>query len=131
MSATTDAELERLASARYVSLTTFRRDGTPVATPVWASRDGESLWAWTEGSSGKVKRLALDQHVLLAPCDGRGRLQGVPVEGHARVSAATEDVARVERLHAAKYGLVFHAWRTFGRLVRRTTDYVALEISLR
>ena len=32
-----------LADARFVSLTTFRRSGAPVSTPVWVARDGGSL----------------------------------------------------------------------------------------
>ncbi|MBI1377505.1 MAG: PPOX class F420-dependent oxidoreductase [Frankiales bacterium] len=130
MTATTDEELERLGAATYVSLTTFRRDGRAVATPVWASREADALWVWTEAGSGKVKRLHHDSRVLLAPCDARGRLQGAHVEGTARVSSAPEDLERVTRLHAAKYRLAFHAWRTLGRLVRGLPEYVAVEITL-
>ena len=45
-----------LADHRFVSLTTFRRSGAPVSTPVWASRDGDLLVVLTPVGSGKVKR---------------------------------------------------------------------------
>ncbi|MDT0352926.1 PNPOx family protein [Pseudonocardia charpentierae] len=37
------ATIDDVAGERFVSLTTFRRDGTPVATPVWIARDGDAL----------------------------------------------------------------------------------------
>jgi PPOX class probable F420-dependent enzyme len=42
-----------LPVSTYVSLTTFRRNGAPVATPVWAAPDGETLAVWTRADSGK------------------------------------------------------------------------------
>lgn len=72
-----------LAKSGYLSLTTFRRDGTPVATPVWVAQDGTDLVVVTQRSSGKAKRLRNDSRVLLAPCDMRGRVVGDVVEGTA------------------------------------------------
>jgi len=45
-----------LGDHRYLSLGTFRRDGTLVPTPVWFAADGEHLWAFTLRETGKVKR---------------------------------------------------------------------------
>jgi hypothetical protein len=42
-----------LPTSTYVSLTTLRRSGVPVATPVWAAPEGESLIVWTRADSGK------------------------------------------------------------------------------
>ena len=128
MGASTNAEIERLAAGSYVSLTTFRRDGTPVATPVWASRDGDRLYVWTEAGSGKVKRLRVGGRVLLAPCDSRGRLQGAQVEGTGVVLEGAADVQRVRLLHRAKYGLQFRAFDLGAAVLRR--GLVAIEISV-
>jgi PPOX class probable F420-dependent enzyme len=75
--------MTRLPHSQYVSLTTFRRTGAPVATPVWAAPDGESLIVWTRADSGKVKRLRHTSRVTVAPCDVRGRVQAPPVDGVA------------------------------------------------
>jgi len=56
-----------LPSSTYVSLTTFRRTGVPVSTPVWAAPDGETLVVWTRTDSGKVKRLRHTSRVTVAP----------------------------------------------------------------
>jgi uncharacterized protein len=130
MSATTNAEIERLGAATYLSLTTFRKDGTPVATPVWASKDGDRLYVWTETDAGKIKRLRNNGRVLLAPCDSRGGLQGAQVEGTAVVLDAPSDVARLRALHRAKYGLQFRLFDGFASVFRRARGHVGIEISV-
>ncbi|HEX7662619.1 MAG TPA: PPOX class F420-dependent oxidoreductase [Pseudonocardiaceae bacterium] len=62
-------ELDRLAASRYVLLTTFRKDGRAVPTPVWAARDGQDLVIWTAANTGKIKRLRNNGTVEVSPCD--------------------------------------------------------------
>lgn len=107
------SSLEALARGKYLSLTTFRRDGTPVATPVWLVRDGDALRVITQADSGKAKRLRNDTRVLLAPCDARGHLKGHQVEGTATLEDPAE-TARTAQLIEARYGLLgkFLMWRS-------------------
>ena len=65
-----------LSGHRYASLTTFRKTGKPVATPVWFAGDAERIYVWTNASSGKVKRLRNNRSVTLAPCTYNGRVLG-------------------------------------------------------
>ncbi len=75
-----------LAGERYVSLTTFKRDGTPVATPVWVtSDDGKRLLVWSGAKTWKVRRLRRDPRVLVAPSSFRGIERGERVAGRARI----------------------------------------------
>jgi len=71
----TPSALDTLASAKYISLTTFRKDGSPVATPVWLARVDDALVVVTDPGSGKVKRLRNNPSVLISPCDMRGRVR--------------------------------------------------------
>ncbi len=96
---------DALAQAKYLSLTTFRRDGTPVATPVWLVPDGDALRVVTQADSGKAKRLRNDPRVLLAPCDARGNLKGEQVEGTALLEDAAE-TARTAAMIEKRYGLL-------------------------
>ncbi|MFN8074621.1 MAG: PPOX class F420-dependent oxidoreductase [Kineosporiaceae bacterium] len=89
--------LAPLATEKYVRLTTFRRDGTPVATPVWVVGDGEDLLVCTGAASGKVKRLRHTPRVLLVPCDGRGKVREGAAEIEAR-GAVVEDKAQTRRV---------------------------------
>ena len=75
---------------KYLSLTSFKRDGTGVATPVWFVEEGGHLLVETDADSYKVKRIRRDGHVRVAPCDARGRARGEPVEADARILAADE-----------------------------------------
>lgn len=97
--------LETLASAKYLSLGTYRRDGSVVRTPVWLVRNGDRLLVTTRGSSGKVKRIRARGDVLLAPCDARGRLRGEEVEGTAVLQDA-EGTSRTTELVRRRYGFL-------------------------
>jgi PPOX class probable F420-dependent enzyme len=73
--------LDRLADERFALLTTFRKDGQTVPTPVGTARDGSELLVWTSANSGKVKRIRRDGTVEIAPSDSRGTPTGDSVRG--------------------------------------------------
>lgn len=129
-STASNPEIDRLAAGQYVSLITYRKDGTAVPTPVWVSRDGDKLLVWTQADSGKVKRIRNRGHVMVAPCDARGGLQGEPVDAAARILDDPAELARVQKMHEGKYGVVFKLFRAAGRIVRRGKDYVGIEITV-
>ena len=98
-------DVETLAKSQYLSLTTFRRNGTPVATAVWLTRHGDELVVVTSMSSGKAKRLRNDSRVLVAPCDMRGRVGGDSVEGIARLQDEAETAVSIDLIRR-RYGLL-------------------------
>ena len=125
-----------LADSRFVSLTTFRRSGEPVSTPVWVGRDGASLVVLTPAGSGKVKRLRRDPRVQIRPCGRFGTVaDGVdPVTGTAEVREDPADVARardaIRRAYPLESRLVLGIERLVERLRRRPrTERLALLIS--
>ena len=105
-----------LGKAQYLSITTFKRDGTPVSTPVWVAPDNGTLLVHSEAKSWKVKRIRRDGHVRVAPCSVRGSIRGDSVDADATID---EDTATVERLLARKYGLVFRGEKAFTALTRK------------
>ena len=111
-------ELDRLAAGQYLSLTTFKRDGTAVSTPVWLARDGDRLCVITEAQSGKAKRLRHTSRVELAPCTSRGQETGPRAHGEA-VLADEAGTAHVRSVVAARYGWQFKAFDLLGRLRTR------------
>ena len=107
-----------LGDEKYILLTTFRRDGTPVATPVWAVKlDGERVGFWTSSGSGKAKRLAHTARVTVAPCDARGRVKAgaVTVEATARVVTGSE-LEDIRRRIVSKYGLMTKFTKLLGTI---------------
>lgn len=111
---------------QYVSLTTYRKDGTPVATPVWLVGYENDVAIWTGAKTGKVKRLNRNPAVTVAPCTVRGRVTGEPVAGRAR-RLSTEDNRRVQALIRRKYWLT--GWLVTWRARRRPDATVSYAIT--
>lgn len=111
------SEFARVSAAKYVLLTTFRKDGTPVATPLWAAADGDRLLMWTVTDSYKVKRIRRNPDVTITACDVRGKPNGEPVAARAVILDATETDHARDAI-ARKYGIL--GWITMkGSLLRR------------
>jgi len=108
-----------LDDEKYILLTTFRRDGTPVATPVWVvGLDGGRLGFWTSSGSGKAKRLAHTERVTVSPCDARGRVKanaGV-VDATARLVTGSE-LEEIRQRVVAKYGVMTKFTKLLGTLI--------------
>jgi uncharacterized protein len=96
-----ETEVSRIAG-KYLSITSYRRDGTGVATPVWFVTEDGRLLAMTAVGSGKIKRIRRNPLVTVAACSARGRLRGRTIQARAELLPSTE-VERVKRLIRRKY----------------------------
>ncbi|SNS19850.1 PPOX class F420-dependent oxidoreductase [Rhodococcoides kyotonense] len=122
------SSFQEIADGKYVSLTTFKKDGTPVATPLWGARDGGRLLVWTTADSWKVKRIKRNAAVTIAPCSARGTVQGDAVDGRAEIldSSGTE---QARAAIAKKYGIL--GWLTIkgSNLRRGKTGTVGISVT--
>jgi uncharacterized protein len=119
-----------LEGQRYMSLSTFRRSGAEVATPVWFAASGGKLYVFTAGDSGKVKRLRLSSRARVAPSDARGRVRGTRRNATARV---VTDASTIEQAHAAmraKYGWQIVMTDLISRLTGRLSRRAWIEIDV-
>jgi PPOX class probable F420-dependent enzyme len=113
-----------LEDEKYLLFTTFRRDGTPVSSPVWSVPLGSGqLGFWTSSGSGKAKRLAHTNRVTVQPCDGRGKVKAgtEPVEATARLVSG-DDMNEIRRKITDKYGFMTKITKllgTIGGIVKR------------
>ncbi|MFE3545305.1 PPOX class F420-dependent oxidoreductase [Nocardia sp. NPDC059177] len=96
--------LGEAGTANFVLLTTFRKDGTPVGTPLWAVAREDKLYVWTVTDSWKVKRIRRNPEVTLQPCNAKGDARGEIVTGTARLLDAGE-TERVRSWLRRKYWL--------------------------
>ena len=124
--------IDDLAAGKYISLATYKRDGTRVATPVWVTREGDRLYVITEAQSGKAKRLRNSPKAQVAPCDMRGTLTGDAEDATAVLLDAkgTRDV--LDRVNA-KYGLMARLFGLRGTLASvrgKPATQVGIEITL-
>ncbi|GAA3156427.1 PPOX class F420-dependent oxidoreductase [Planomonospora alba] len=120
--------IRELAAEPYVSVTTFRRDGTAVATPVWTAPDGEALVIWSAASAGKVKRIRNNPEVTVRACDARGNARGEEAAGRAEILSA-EETERVRGLLVGKYGLQARLVILGSRLRRGKAGSVGVRIT--
>ncbi|TFC01817.1 PPOX class F420-dependent oxidoreductase [Cryobacterium adonitolivorans] len=114
------ATLAGIADERFVSLTTFRRTGEPVSTPVWIAADGADLIVTTPKESGKVKRLANDSRVHLRPCSRTGAVRDDAVTVEARAVIVDDDPSRalLTRVFGGKYRAEYRVFMFIERLGR-------------
>jgi hypothetical protein len=91
---------------KYISLGTFRKNGTKVPTPVWFGEDGDKLYVMTLSKMGKTKRVRNNPQVTVAPCTIRGKVTGPEFAAQARL-LPPEEHARARQTVTRKYWL---AW---------------------
>ena len=101
-------------TAQYVALTTYRRDGTPVTTPVWAAAEGESLYLFSNAAAGKVKRLRNSSRAAIAPCTATGKVTGAQLPAEA-FNLTNDQMPKVWRLLTKKYGLAVRLFIAYDR----------------
>ncbi|HEY8984220.1 MAG TPA: PPOX class F420-dependent oxidoreductase [Streptomyces sp.] len=126
---TQDTPIDRLGAGKYLLITSYRKNGTGVSTPVWVVRDGDALGAWTVADSWKVKRIRARADVMVGPCDVRGNPKGEQVPGTAELcNAAT--TARYRALIAKKYGILGRLTLLGSRLRRGPEGTTGIRITL-
>lgn len=128
----TTASFATLADERFVSLTTFRRTGEAVSTPVWIARDGDELIVTTPKDSGKVKRLRNSGAVELRACNRMGKVEdgAATVAGTAAIFDDDASRAHLTTAFLAKYRAEYRIFMFIERLGKSgRKDRVLLRIS--
>ena len=82
--------LAQVRKAKTILLTTFKRDGTPVGTPVSIAFDGDRAFFRSYDKAWKTKRLRRNPHVEVAPSTLRGRPTAPPLPARATLLAGKQ-----------------------------------------
>jgi PPOX class probable F420-dependent enzyme len=120
-----------LGDQHFVLLSTFRKTGEAVATPVWIARDGDTLLVTTPRDSGKLKRLRNNPRVELVPCSRFGKIKrgSVPLDGVAEILDERAAVIRVTELLRAKLPIEYPiVMRLEGSLGKELETRVAIRL---
>ena len=107
-----------IGHSRYVSLTTYRKDGTPVATPVWQVSEGGDMYVVSDADAGKVKRIRRDGRVVVAVCDFRGRIAPGAPSAEATARLLDDGGTRTARTLLARKYLLSRLGNGAARLLR-------------
>ncbi len=112
--------MEQLDSEKYISLTTYTKDGRAKPTPVWfASLNGEGMCIVTEKDSWKVKRIQRNPAVELAVCDSRGAISSEASSIGGRAKIVGRNTSEFESTNLAltrKYGLFYRLFSLVARI---------------
>ncbi len=100
---------------KYILLTTYRKNGAVVATPVWFGEEGGRLYVMTRSDMGKTKRIRNNPQVRVAPCTIRGKVNGPEFAAVARI-LPPEEHTRARQAINRKY------WMARLPLIWRRTD---------
>lgn len=117
-----------VGTARYVLLTSFKKDGSPVSTPVWAALNNGNLYVSSEPNAGKVKRIRRNPDVTLQPCNVRGKTHGKIVKGTAVV---LDEAASVEARDVIRRRYGIQGWIAYlsSRLRSGKNGIIGIEIT--
>ena len=126
------SEWETVGRANYVSFTSYRKDGSPVATPIWIAPSDGKLYFFSDTDAFKVKRVRRNPSVTLQPCSFRGTVtSGAPiVAGTARV-LDVDDGPRVRKIINRKYWLLGRISEIGAKIARSPQASIPIEISPR
>jgi uncharacterized protein len=98
--------LTSLIKEKYISLTTYRKTGEGVTTPMWFAESSGIIYVETGANAGKLKRIRLTARVTMAPCTLSGKITGSSFEGNARILTESREIMIARAAMSKKYGLV-------------------------
>ena len=112
MNTSGSSPIDAIRAAKYISFVSTRKNGTPIATPVWVAplpHIGPNVFGFTiDANAGKAKRLAHTNTVTVQPCDIRGRIvEGSPIVSGTAVVISGVEAETVRDAVAHKYGFTY------------------------
>jgi PPOX class probable F420-dependent enzyme len=114
-----------------IALTTFRKTGQAVTTPVMFAQSLGTIYVGTRADAGKLKRLSLSGRVTLAPCTYSGKVTGAVIAGKTRLLTEPQECTAASTALAKKYGFMLpltrNAWRLLHRKAKADEVYIAIE----
>ena len=112
MNTSGSSPIDAIRAAKYISFVSTRKNGTPIATPVWVAplpHIGPNVFGFTiDANAGKAKRLAHTNTVTVQPCDIRGRIvEDSPIVSGTAVVISGVEAETVRDVVAHKYGFTY------------------------
>ena len=99
-----DSRFDQFIDLKYLRLETYKRDSTPIQTPVWFVTDKEQFYITTKETTGKVKRLRNNQNARIAVCSMKGDIKSNWVDVGLEKISEESDVEKIIKLRKKKYG---------------------------
>ena len=119
---------EDILDSRTINLTTIRKSGTLVHTPVWVIKDGNIGYVRTSKFAGKIKRLKNNHKAFIAPCTNFGKVTGNKIEIKAEVLELNrEEYDEISNKLKKKYSILYILINIFQRASYKNTQILILK----
>lgn len=115
---------------QYLSLSTRKRDGSRVETPVWFAKEGNYVYIFSEASAWKIKRIRNFSDVLMSPCTVTGKITGSAIAGEAVIQTTNEDIQEAYQALLRKYGWKLRLLDIGSRLAGKINKRAFIRIEL-
>ena len=126
------SDWDTVGKSSYVAFTSYRKDGTPVTTPVWIAPSDGKLYFISETDTFKVKRVRKNSDVTLQPCSVRGKIdEGAPIVEGTAVLLTSADTPRIRKILNRKYGILARISGIAASLTSSSESRTPIEISPR
>jgi len=99
-----DSRLVQFTDQKYISLETYKKDQTPIKTPVWFVIDNEQIYITTKETTGKVKRLRNNSNARIAICSMKGDVKSNWMNVGVKKILDDNNVEKIVKLRKKKYG---------------------------
>ena len=117
-----------ILNCRTINLTTIRKSGTLVHTPVWVIKDGNIGYVRISKSAGKIKRLKNNHKAFIAPCTNFGKVTGDKIEIKAEVLELNrEEYDEISNKLKKKYSILYILINIFQRASYKNTQIIILK----
>jgi PPOX class probable F420-dependent enzyme len=117
--------IDSLKGRKYCVLVTYKKDGTPMPSPLWFGVGDGKVYAESGANDWKIKRIGNNPQVRVAPCNSRGVPKGAPFTGTARILSGP-DAEAADHFIQANYGW----YRTvYERLLAHRLPTVVIEVT--
>ena len=115
----------------YINLSTFRKDGREVRTPVWVAAIDHTYYIFSESKAGKVKRIRNSSHVKIAACDARGKVKSEWLDADAILVSDTSILEEMYRAFDRKYGWQMRTLNFLSRLSGKYHRRAVIAVSIK
>ena len=123
-----DSKLEQYVEQKYLNLETYKKDKTPVQTPVWFVIENGQMYITTKETTGKVKRLRNNQNGRIAICSIKGGIKGDWVNVGLQRIYEDSDIARIVKLRKKKYGFSARLISVFHQMKKAKTIAYSIDL---
>ncbi|NVM38228.1 MAG: PPOX class F420-dependent oxidoreductase [Candidatus Lokiarchaeota archaeon] len=123
-----DVDLTPFQNQKHINITTFRKNGEGVSTPVWFAEENNKVYICTGPSTFKARRIRNNPNVKIAPSTSSGKATSEYIDGAAQI-LPIDKIGPIKRLFRKKYRM-FRLWNGMFNIRKKEAEkHIYLKIT--